>query len=118
MTKSSRRSAGAREASPPPALSGEQIDALTAAVEKLTDTVHVLGQILDDLRDDFAWALQNSEPLPRVPGNPPLTSMPKDPLAKNFGERLNRFTTDDLPDELKAPGQGVPMGAPRQADLF
>src|SRR5438477_4105355 len=81
----------------------EEIQALRSAVERLADEVKVLRQVLDEVRDDFAWALKNPDKFRCVPGIHPLTSMPKDPLARDFGERLNRLSAKDLPPELGAP---------------
>src|SRR2546422_176150 len=70
----------------------DKVDDLTAAVEKLSDRVGILCDLVDRLRDDYSWALNNIDRLPCASSSYPLTSMPKDPLAADFGQRLNRFS--------------------------
>ena len=114
-----KQSAGlaTRDREAPPAT--DEIHELRSAVERLADEVRVLRQVLDDIRDDFAWALNNAEKFRYVPGIHPLTSMPKDPLAPDFGERINRFAAKDLPPDQGASGtEPVAADAPRQDNLF
>jgi hypothetical protein len=77
---------------------------LITAVEALRCEVQVLREVLDAIRDDFAWALKNRAF--RCDGMPPafhLTSMPADPLAADFGERINRLKPEDVPPEQEPP---------------
>lgn len=99
----------------PPAASDE-VRELRAAVERLADEVNVLRRVLDELRDDFAWALNNRDQFRCAGAMSPLTSMPKDPLATDFGERLNRFTAADLPDDPA--GDDAPPAPAGPRDLF
>jgi DNA-directed RNA polymerase subunit RPC12/RpoP len=70
---------------------------LTAAVTGLSEDIHVLRQAIDDLRDDVMWAVRNA----LAPSGPPfqLTSMPRDPTARDFGARINGMRPSDLPAE-------------------
>lgn len=70
---------------------------LRAAIERLTDTVQVLIQAVDQLTDEVQW--RNNQLRGRCPSLPPvtLTSMPKDPTAKDW--QINRVKPDDVPAE-------------------
>jgi hypothetical protein len=78
---------------------------LTVQVEQLSRRLDLLYGMLDEVRGDLAWALQNDtlgrakngESLPVIH----ITSMPKDPCAPDFGERVNRYAATDLPAEEK-----------------
>jgi hypothetical protein len=87
----------------------EQIDRLTAAVERLADEVRVLRDVLDELREDFRWASRNDKLGGAVFM---LTSMPADAAAEDWPERVNRYSADHLPVEDSA------SGAARQASLW
>jgi hypothetical protein len=95
------------------------LQGLAEAVERLADEVHVLRDVLGEVRDDLAWALHNDRLRPARPHVPvvPLTSMPLDPLAPDFGERLNRYGPQDLPAEMQAPPKASGRKA-RQQHLF
>lgn len=71
---------------------------LTVALQAIADELQVLRQVLDELRDEFSWAMRNA-PLPPFH----LTSTPADPTAPDWAARLNRFTPADLPDAAPAP---------------
>ena len=94
------------------------VEALTTQVEALTGQVEVLRQVLDDVREDFQWALQNDKLRSGV-GNRRrpfvhITSLPKDPCAKDW--EINRVKPEDLPPEPpSAPVAQAPKG---QAGLF
>lgn len=93
------------KASAPPT-ENEMLD-LTVAIEQLGENVHelkeevrVLRQVLDEIRDDIGWAMNNREEFRCQRSERPImhvTSMPKDPLAPDFGERINRLSARDLP---------------------
>jgi hypothetical protein len=92
------------------------------AVEKLAGEVEVLRGVIDRLQDDLAWALNNDafagnnrhrEPCPPMH----ITSMPRDPLASDWHERLNRFRPEDLPD-LDDDDDGAERTEAVQRDLF
>ena len=89
------------------------------AVEKLAGEVEMLRTIIDRLQDDFAWAL-NNDAFGRIkPDAGPamhITSMPRDPLAPDWHERLNRFRPEDLPDLDEE--DGAERNEAVQRDLF
>lgn len=66
--------------------------ALQSLVEQLTDELVVVREALDELREEVAWSLRNL--MDNLPPQPPtiLSSMPADPTAQNWAERLNRFS--------------------------
>src|SRR5437773_11660783 len=84
-----------------PAKDTDGLERIAQTVEKLAGEVEILRGIIDRLRDDFTWALNNDafgrEDLHRESG-PPLhiTSMPLDPLAPDWHERVNRFRPEDI----------------------
>ena len=111
----------------PDAPTEEQLGQLTTAVESLTHQVETLAghleiiqQVLDEIRVDFQWAVRNDRfgtghadewrPVTHV------TSMPKDPCAPDFGERLNRYTAKDIPAETSV--STTPSEAAKQGTLF
>lgn len=80
-------------------LDEDAVERLADAVDSLVEEIHLLAQSLDDLREEFSWAIRN-DPL-RAPYR--LTSMPLDPTAPDFAERLNQLTPADLPPAQVAP---------------
>ena len=78
----------------------EQNDDLVDAVRDLTAEVRVLRDAIDELREEVQYAANNLFD-PREPPLPHrrITSMPKDPLADDFGERINAYTPEDLPTD-------------------
>src|SRR6185436_18843423 len=76
---------------------------LTGQVKELSGQVQLLLQAIDDVREEFQWAVRNDrlggareeqwKPVTHI------TSMPKDPCATDFGERVNRYSAMDLPGE-------------------
>jgi hypothetical protein len=103
-----------------PAGDQDAIQRIADAVEKLAGEVEVLRGIVDRLQDDFAWALNNDAfgrgELHRDPGPPMhITSMPRDPLAPDWHERVNRFRPEDLPD---LSNDNVEVNEAVQRDLF
>ena len=97
---------------------GAIVEVLTTQVEALTGQVEVLRQVLDEVREDFQWALQNDK-LRSAAGNRSrpfihITSLPKDPCAKDW--EINRVKPEDLPPEPQsAPVAQAPTA---QAGLF
>ena len=89
---------------------------LIDAVNALKDEVRVLRQAVDEFREQVQYAIQNLIELPEaLPHARPLTSMPADPAAPDFAERVNRLTPDDLPmDEpvSTSPSEPVPPQIP------
>jgi hypothetical protein len=74
----------------------DHAERLLAAIETLSEEVRVLRDAIDELRDEFTWAVRNREPPPPVSPFVPLTSLPRDPLAADFGERINRVGAQDV----------------------
>jgi hypothetical protein len=98
----------------------EVLERIADAVEELAGEVETLRGIIDRLQDDFAWALNNDAfrgETPRRERCPPLhiTSMPLDPLASDWHERVNRFRPEDLDHE---PDPADARRAAVQRDLF
>ena len=69
----------------------EAIENLASCVTELTGQIEVLQNVLDEIREDFAWAVQNGRlstgqlPRPFV-----LKRMAADPTTPDWAERLNR----------------------------
>lgn len=103
-------------ATPATPTEGEQLTAAVAALTEqmssLANQVEVLRIAIDDLRQEVEYAMRNAFQPAWTP-TPRLTSMPLDPLAEDFGERVNRFTAKDLPPEkeLVRPSP-APMSSP------
>ncbi|HET6884200.1 MAG TPA: hypothetical protein VFI31_28865 [Pirellulales bacterium] len=64
-------------------------------LEELT----AIRESLDGIREDFDWWLKNHRREQWLPMQP-ITSMPVDPLAPDWAERLNRFSAADLSENL------------------
>jgi hypothetical protein len=77
------------DATPPTA---DDMRSLEEEMVRLREEMHVLRESLDELREEFVHALRNQpEQLP-----PPLRvhSLPLDPTAEDFGERINAVPAD------------------------
>jgi hypothetical protein len=88
----------------------DSLERIAEAVEKLAGEVGVLREILDRFQDDFAWALNNdafrSGEFRREKSLPMhITSMPRDALAPDWSERINRFGPEDVADDTLEPEQ-------------
>ena len=60
----------------------ETLGRLAEAVEKMGGELQLLRTILDEIRDDFGWALSNDRLRPECQHTPMvLTSMPKESLG-------------------------------------
>ncbi len=87
------------------ATTAQELGELRAAIDHLSDRIHVLTQAVDVLSDEVGW--RNNQlrddfaPAPVMP----LTSMPADPLSEDW--ELNRVRAEDLPAELQVPGKNV-----------
>lgn len=92
------------------------MSALTAAVERVTDELRMIWQVLDECREDLQWAVRNHKFRNAEPCVMHITSMPKDALASDFGTQVNRFTVADLP--AAKPAELPPAPPPRQGELF
>ena len=95
---------------------GSQLERLIEVVEEDADQI----EVLDEIREQFQWAVRNAERF-RCPASVVhLTSMPADPLAPDFGKRINRFSAKDLPAEppVAAPHAPPPKEPPGQRELW
>jgi hypothetical protein len=107
----------ARATTPP---DGDVLGRLVEAVERLAAEVAVMRQVIDEIRDDFAWGLDNDAFRARSAGPPPvvLKSMPLAPCAPDFGRHVNRHVATESPAP-PAPRADVSAGAaPRPGELF
>ena len=77
----------------------EKIDELKEAIECVQQELSVLRDVLDEIRELLGWAMNNADRFSFTSPFVPLTSMPRDPLAPDFGERINRLSGKDLPEE-------------------
>jgi hypothetical protein len=101
----------------PPEETAELVRRLTDAVEEVAGELKVLRTALDEIRDDLGWAISNDRFRPETQPVP-LTSMPRNPLAPDWSERLNRFGPGDLPDD-ETPDQHCQQKNPsKQAGLW
>lgn len=76
----------------------EALDRIEHAVEVMreqTEEIGVLRDSIDESRELYEWAWRN-----RQGEAPPvqLTSLPLDPAATDFAERVNRVVHQDLPE--------------------
>ncbi len=72
---------------------GELIENLQQTVEELSQEVHVLRNVLDEIREDFSWALRNGHPTPEHElQHPILKKMALDPSATDWQNRLEIVT--------------------------
>lgn len=92
----------------------ETRDELAEAVEVLTAEVRVLRHAVDELREEIQYATRNvfDRPEPPLPHRR-IVSMPLDPCADDFGERINALTPADLPPEAEVQEQSSEPAAPQ-----
>lgn len=69
---------------------------LTDAVQRLHEELARLRSAIDELRDELQFAVAVQSCLPRT--DPPLriTSLPKDPAAANFFDRINAVSAEQI----------------------
>lgn len=84
----------------PPVQTQEILDRLVETAERLEAEMRCIRETLDRIQDDFAWSL-NNDPVREDtwrPASPPvhISSLPLDPLASEFGKRINNVTADEL----------------------
>lgn len=93
----------------------DRIDCLGQAVEELSEEVRGLREAIDEVRSLFEWALHHGAMAPEAIVR--LVSMPADPAAEDWAERVNRYGPADLPP---ATDDGVepPLVADKQGRLF
>ena len=103
----------------------EFLERLATAVERLEGDMRSVRECLDRLQDDFAWSLSN-DPRHRdswLPAAPitHVTSMPLNPLAPDFGRRINKVEPKvmaALRDQAKASAKEESRPVPRAGELF
>lgn len=90
---------------------------LAAIVERLRDEVETLRQAVDDLREEWTHELRQLRDALPLPAEPPpyrLDSMPQDPCAEDFEERINTFDASVFePPEAEASPAAI---SPRTVD--
>ena len=104
----------------------DDVAEFTDEVRKLREEVQVLRDVLSEVHEELQWAVRNGL-LPHDVAAPMrrITSMPLDPEAPDFAERINAIPTEQVealrssvatrPDELK---QDASAAARHQQDLF
>lgn len=79
-------------------------DAIVDALDRLREELCVLRDVLDDVRGELQWANQNrGDSAVPVWSARRITSMPLDPTASDWAERLNRVSVTETPSENSAP---------------
>lgn len=85
----------------------------TAVLDRLQEELAMARQMLEEIQDDLAWAIMNQQDRDRdLVGPLRITSMPLDPCAPDWFERVNRYSADDVAEEYPVP---TPK---RQGELF
>lgn len=91
----------------PSSITPDQIDDLTQATISLTEQVRMLRHAVDEIGDELGWAIRNRvmtvESLESYSQR--ITSLPTDPAAEDFHERVNAVTAADLPEVEAGPSQ-------------
>ena len=83
---------------------GEFDESLVVSLDQLRHELTVLRMLLDEIRDQLEWANQNQDDHVSMP-NPfrRVTSMPRDPCAPDWSERLNQFSAADVDASVNPP---------------
>jgi hypothetical protein len=68
----------------------DRLEHVAEVVREAVEEVGVLRDAIDEEREVMEWAAQNDKPIFR------LTSMPVDPAAPDFAQKLNALTPEDL----------------------
>lgn len=77
-------------------ITGDHVEALTNEVVSLRDEVRTLRDVLAELVQDVQWAVRNNVvPTDIPPDRFRLTSMPADPCAVDFHDRVNTVSPID-----------------------
>ena len=88
-----------RQKSKPPPEQQELLERLVETVERLEGELRFIRETLDRIQDDFEWNLNNAPARQDswLPASPPfrITSLPREPLAPEFRERINKVTQDE-----------------------
>lgn len=91
-----------------PTVTARDVQDLSDAVSELTDEIsslrehaRVLRQAVDEIGDELGWAIKNRvmfvEPIEQTARR--ITSLPLDPAADDFHERVNQLCAEGLPSE-------------------
>jgi hypothetical protein len=100
----------AASAPPPEGITDERAQELEHRMERLQETMATLIAAIDELREDLVHALRN---LPdRLPPPMQVWSLPSDPTAPDFGDRINAVplaVMEQLRDEAVV---GTGLGRP------
>jgi len=84
-------------------------DPVAEALDRLTEELAVARQVLDDIYSELQWANRNRpDGEIRTGSVRRITSMPLDPTASDWAERVNRYSADDLPGEDPEPPPAEP----------
>jgi hypothetical protein len=78
-----------------------QSDALAGAVERLCDELHILREVIDDIREDFSWVTRNGLPLQPIE-HVVVHRMARDPCGADWNEKLELRRTE-IPGRWPAP---------------
>ncbi len=74
----------------------DRLEHVAEVVREAVEELGVLSDIEDEKREEIQWAVRNYRLLQ-------LTSMPLDPAASDWAERVNKFTPEDVPAEPDRP---------------
>jgi|ERR1051326_9179232 hypothetical protein len=85
----------------------ERIERLIDAVEHVGEELATLRQVIDEIREEFQWAVRNEKLPPTHIVH--ITSMPVDPCDPEFGKKVNRISQADI-DRQNAEGKPVQQG--------
>ena len=121
-----RKSPQAAQPKPKPAAPTEEVlDRLVETVERLEEDMRCIRETLDRLQDDFAWSLNNDPAREDSwrPASAPIhiTSLARDPLAADFGERINKVTAEELAalrEQVAAEAEEQAIPPTRSGSLF
>ncbi len=98
-------------------ITADDVASLTDEIVTLREEVQVLRDVLDEVREELQFAVRNYI----LPGDDAIkrlhiTSLPLDPAADDFHERVNAVRPDDITqDDTDA---FVSQGATRQQTLW
>ena len=77
-------------------------------------------QASDEIREDLQWAVRNGALPVELPDPFRLTSMPLDPTAEDFHERVNAVSAGDIEQSIESTSiaNGEESGPKDQRELF
>lgn len=86
-------------------------------LDRLLEELAMARQMLEEIQDDLAWAIMSQHDRNQV-GPIPLriTSLPLDPCAPDWAERVNRFSAADVCGSTKT--EHAPPIRKQQGHLF